>query len=240
MVEMTVASRTLLLATLVLLLIDPLGIQDSARAFCLLSCNNLDRDKAAAMLSILNFPDEIASVDLSTVGQSLYAIQVSDEQLVRNNVQTLVFGSNDEANLVLSRVVRNDIITTDLTGLQHLRLLAQEHLIKALKVNTRAGGNPSIEAIYWTPILADDVQPFFKNYNGTLYREGDAGSYNVAVAKWKFGAVTGIAGEGNQRLVQYNITSEPTAVGLKLGVKSTIQGRGATFILFDDGWRLAR
>lgn len=66
----------------------------------------------------------------------------------------------------------------------------------------------------------------------------------VKVAEWKLDEVTGITGEGIERLVEYKVTIEPTELGVAFEVaKATelkTEERKAKFALYDDGWRVTK
>lgn len=89
------------------------------------------------------------------------------------------------------------------------------------------------------PVLTDDIQPLFAGYKGP-YQEGDVGSYSVLVGQRRFESVTGITGEGTVRSVQYKTLVEPTAIGKMLEIEPQAEIKYATFVLYDDGWRMTR
>jgi hypothetical protein len=212
--------------SLVLLIYTGVG---TAHAVCLFSCNELDRDKAASILTPVNFGDIRTSFNLSPFRM---LGGYNNPAANKSTFEKFIFGSDAESQQVLA--ASDAVAGMAIRNLSEIRKLAKNGIVGRVTWNEYPidgmRGTVYLEVV---PQLAPDVAPLCSPPFG-----GAGNVCNVLLAKRKFGMVTGIAGEGKARLVQFTVVTEPNALGLKLGAKAETQLRTANFVLYDDGWRL--
>jgi len=188
--------------------------------------NDLSRDQAALAIAAQTFPDEwkIVKLDLINCGEQ----RLENVDTVERLVEDYMFGRTQDTQAV-ARI-------TNFQDLKNTKDLARQGLVKGLKWNNNRLHIQSV-ILSAVPVLTDDIQSIFESYKRP-YQEGDSGSYSVVIAQRHFAGVTGITGEGTVRSVQYKILVEPTAIGKKLEIEPKAEIKYATFVLYDDGWRM--
>lgn len=198
--------------------------------------DELDRPKAASFLSKLNFGGEHRKI-----GASPFTLSggFPDPAEGKAQMESFIFGSDSEAEAIWS-AADSSYVRKNLGHARQIRSLVKLGIINSItwKEKPTHHDNPNSKYYSWRyltliPHLSDEVKTF-------CVEKQSSGSCNAIVSKKRFGNVTGITGEGNHRNVQFTVLTEPNKLGSKLEVNPQTETRNATFILYDDGWRIAR